>query len=391
MEEKSRLTIRKVEVFAVAIPRRRLHSMAFASESLSISNLVRIETDQGIIGLGEARVMKNWGGDHSHYYGETPETVAQVIRRYLGPCLQEQDPFAIERLTQKMHAAVKGYPYAKAALNMALYDIKGKALGVPVYELLGGLVQERIRLMHSIGIMSPDAAAREAAAVAADGIKDIKVKVGLDAENDCATVEAIRKSVGDSLTITLDANQGYRNAKTAIRVLRQLSRYNIAIAEQPVEGLDEMAEVTRQVDMDVMADESCWTPRDVLEISRRRAADCLSVYVAKAGGIGGAMKVAAVAEAAGLDFNLNGSGELGVGNAASVHTIAANPGAKIGAVIPLTAPAEKQQTKTGNRSYLDDIVTDAYEYEDGHLLVPRRPGLGVELDEAKVEKYWYKL
>lgn len=385
------MKITEIKVFAVAIPRRRLHTMAFAAESLSISNLVTVHTDKGICGLGEARVMQNWGGDHGRYYGETPQTVSRVIEACLAPLLLDQDPFAIESLRIRMDKAIPGHPYAKAALNMALYDIKGKALGVPVYELLGGLAHPRIRLMHSIGIMTPEQAAREAYAVAEDGIKDIKIKVGLDMENDIRTVEAVRQAVGKALRITIDANQGYCTAKAALQALKEMEPYDIFIAEQPVEGLDAMAVVTARSNIAVMADESCWTPRDILEIHQRRAADCLSIYVAKAGGIDGAYRAAAVAAAAQLPFNLNGSGELGVGNAASVQTLAAIAGHDIGSVLPLTAPAERRQTKVGNRSYLDDIVVEAYDYADGELWVSDRPGLGVSLNQAKVEKYWHQL
>lgn len=361
--------------------------MAFERESVSTSVVVILETNKGIQGVGEARVMRNWGGDYGRYYGETPEIAAMVIRQYLSPLIVGADPFSIEDLSQKLDGAIKGYPYTKAAINMALYDIKGKALGIPVYELLGGKVQERIPLMHSIGIMTPEQAEEEATRVVEDGIRFIKIKVGIDLESDLKTVEAVRRAVGSDVILTVDANQGYRIAKKAIPAIREMERYGIAIVEQPVEGLEEMKKVTASTDVRVMADESCWNERDALLISHLQAADCLSNYVAKAGGISGAVRVAAVARAANLDFNLNGSGELGIGNAASVQTLAALPPTGIGSVLPLTAPSGLAQTATGCRTYLDDIVKEAYEYDRGSILVPDRPGLGMTIDPDKMEKY----
>jgi muconate cycloisomerase len=286
-----------------------------------------------------------------------------------------------------MDLAVKGYPYAKTAVDEALYDIKGRALGVPVYELLGGLYREEIPVAHSLGWMEYEEATSEAAAAVAEGIKTIKIKVGRSEGYDVGVVRQVRDTIGDEVDIVVDANQGWPTPKYAIRVLRQMEEYGIRYAEQPVEGIARMAQVAQAVDVPIMADESAWTPQDVLEIAERRAADMISLYTTKPGGLFKAKKVAAVAEAAGLPLNVNGSHETGVGNAANLHLVASTAAVTEAGVFPVTTIEGDQPTEMAGKMYLDDIVTRPFVYRDGHLVVPSTPGLGIELDEDKVDKY----
>src|SRR5581483_1800998 len=150
-----------------------------------------------------------------------------------------RDPCAIGELHAIMDRAVKGYPYAKAALDMALYDAAGKALGVPAYDLLGGCYRRRIPVAHSIGLMEID--------------KDVEL------------VRRIRDAAGPDVEITVDANQGYDSPKTAINAIRAMEEYRLLFMEQPVEGLDAMAQVATSVKTPIMADESAWTPQDIYD------------------------------------------------------------------------------------------------------------------------------
>lgn len=148
-----------------------------------------------------------------------------------------------------------------------------------------------------------------------------------------------------------------------------------------------MAVVAAGVDTPIMADESAWTPQDVLEIVRKKAADIISLYTTKPGGLFKAKKVAAVAEAAGLRCNVNGSVETGVGNAANLHLAASTAVASLASVVPVSTPQEKRGTGIAGIYYTDDIITEAFEYADGEIVVPDKPGLGIELDEEKLERY----
>jgi muconate cycloisomerase len=381
------MKITGVETINVALPPRRLHRMAFSEGRLGNYVIARVRTDEGIDGLGEATVMREWGGDYGRYFGESAELTVALIESVLGPALVGSDPFAIEQAHRAMDLAVKGYPYAKTAVEEALFDIKGKALGVPVYELLGGLFRSEIPVAHSLGWMDFDEAAAEAVAAVAEGIRTIKLKVGKSADYDVQIVREIRSAIGPDVDIVVDANQGWPTPKYAVRVLRQMENHGIRYAEQPVEGIARMAQVTRAVDVPIMADESAWTPQDVLEIAERHAADMISLYTTKPGGLLNAKKVAAVAEAAGLPVNVNGSHETGVGNAANLHLVASTAAVTETGVFPVTSLKGREPTQMAGRMYLDDIVTTPFTYSDGHLLVPSGPGLGVELDDDKVAAY----
>jgi muconate cycloisomerase len=151
-----------------------------------------------------------------------------------------------------------------------------------------------------------------------------------------------------------------------------------------------MAQVARVVEVPVIADEGCWTPQDAMEIVKRAAADVLSIYFTKAGGLLRSMQIGAVAEAAGLPVNVNGSLEGGVGNAANLHLGVALGGTVLPGVITVNTLAGREQTKVGGVFYTDDVITEPFEYADGALKVPNKPGLGIELDGKKVEKYRVK-
>ncbi len=381
------MKITGVETFNVALPWRRLHKMAFPSGKLGNYVIVRVHTDDGIEGLGEATVLKEWGGDYGRYFGESPELTVALIQSVLGPALMGEDPFAIEQAHRAMDLAIKGYPYAKTALDEALYDIKGKALGVPVYELLGGLYRREIPLAHSLGWMDYEEATAEAVAAVAEGIRTIKIKVGRSADYDVRIVRDVRAAVGGDVDIVVDANQGWPSPKYAVGILRQMQEEGIRYAEQPVEGLARMARVARAVDVPIMADESAWTPQDILEIVEREAADMISLYTTKPGGLFKAKKVAAVAEAAGLALNVNGSHETGVGNAANLHLVASTAAVTEAGVFPVTTIKGNEPTQMAGKMYLDDIITQPFEYREGNLVVPSGPGLGIELDEDKVAAY----
>ena len=381
------MKIQSIETIPVRLPTRRVHQWANLKTPIGAYLLVKLTTDDGWTGLGEAPALKDWGGDHMRYYGETPSSVANVIRDILAPSLVGEDPRRIEWIHALMDRAIKGFPYSKAAIDMALYDVAGKAAGVPAYQLLGGLYRESVPVSHSIGLMDMDEAVAEVRRVKEEGIKTIKLKGGVEPKRDVELLRRVREALGPEMNLTVDANNGYRSAKEAVQVTKAMEPYNILYMEQPVEGLDAMAEVTRRVDTPVMADESAWTTWDVLEIIEKKAADIISIYATKPGGLLKAKKVAAIAEAAGFPCNVNGSVEMGVGNAANVHLAAATEAVNLACVIPVTTPDAEASGRTAGIYYKDDIVTEPFEFADGALKVSHRPGLGIELDDEKVERY----
>jgi muconate cycloisomerase len=380
------LRIERVETFAVTLPERRKHPTFTQAEKQGEYVIVRVSAE-GLTGLGEATVLKEWGGDHGRYYGEHPATTVKLIDEVFGPAILGADATSIGVVMDTLDRVAKGYPYAKAAIDVALHDLVGKALGVPVHRLLGGAYRRQVRVAHSLGILEMDRLLAEVEAAVGEGIRTIKLKVGFDPQRDIETVKRVRALVGDDVEITVDANQGWADPKTAIQTIRQMEPYRVLFVEQPVEGMRGLAQVAQAVDTHVMADESAWNAHDVLEIARLQASDVISIYTTKPGGLHRAAKMAAVTEAAGFSANVNGSAETGVGNAANLHLAAAMKVVTHACVVPISAPAEQLPTQTAGRSYTDDIIAEPFEYADGCLIVSDRPGLGVELDDDKVAKY----
>ena len=221
-------------------------------------------------------------------------------------------------------------------------------------------------------------------------IKILKIKIGLNPEEDIERCIKLREKFGSYFKIRVDANQGYPAPKVAVQVIKAMEEYGIRYMEQPVEGIDAMAQVARRVATPIMADESAWTPQDVLEIVRKRAAEIISLYTTKPGGLFKAKKVAAVAEAGGLQCNVNGSVETGVGNAANLHLAASTAVASLPCVVPVSTPKGKGKKGIAGIYYQDDVIAEPFEYSDGDIVVSSKPGLGVELDEEKLEHYRVK-
>ena len=388
------MNIVSVETIRFRLPRRRLHRTSFSSsesgDPIGTYVLVKITADNGLVGWGEAPVLIKWGGDYQRYYGESTFTTKHIIEDYLAPVLIGSNPLNIEPILLKLNQAVKGYPYAKAAIDMALYDLIGKFLQVPVYQLLGGAHTEWVSIAHSIGIMPIDEAIKEASQVITEGVRTVKLKVGINPEHDVKLVQRVRETIGPDIHITIDGNQGYRTSFEAIHTLRRIEEYGVQFAEQPVEGIAEMARVARAVNIPLMADESAWTPQDIIEINRMDAARLVSLYTTKAGGMYNAKKVAAVCEATGIICNVNGSLESGVGNAANLHLACSTNVVKLDSVLPVSTPAGRGTGGIVGLFYLDDIIKEPFEYRDGALRVPQGPGLGIEVDMEKIEKYGLK-
>ena len=384
------MKITRIETIPIRLPTRRVHQWARLTTPIGVYVIIKLITDEGLVGLGEAPVLKDWGGDHMKYYGETPKTTVHIINDILAPALKGKDPSQIAALHSLMDQAIKGYPYCKAAIDMALYDVVGKGLKIPAYQLLGGRYRERVTIAHSIGLMEIDKAVEEALQVKDEGIKAIKLKGGQEPKRDVELVRRIRKAIGTEIQVAVDANQGYPAPKVAVQVIKAMEEYGIRYMEQPVEGIDAMAQVARRVATPIMADESAWTPQDVLEIVRKRAAEIISLYTTKPGGLFKAKKVAAVAEAGGLQCNVNGSVETGVGNAANLHLAASTAVASLPCVVPVSTPKGKGKKGIAGIYYQDDVIAEPFEYSDGDIVVSSKPGLGVELDEEKLEHYRVK-
>lgn len=336
--------------------------------------LVRIETDEGVAGIGESTVDIG-------FFGQTLEQVQAAIADYLGPQLVGMDPFDREHLMWVID--FRENSVAKAGIDLALHDLLGRAAGLPVSVLLGGRFRERVPVAIEIAGGPPDAMARECLAFMERGVRAFKPKIGGDPDKDVDRLRAIRETVGPHVSIRADANQGY-TVKEAIRLCRLAERYEVGLEllEQPVAtwDLQGMASVRRSVDTPIEADESCFSIHDAMQLIRHEAADVLNIKLGKAGGLYNAKKIAALAEAAGLRCVLGTSYGLGVEIAAKAHLFASTQ-------LVTDAVEFTELGLHGNLLEAPWCESLALPLEDGCLPVPEGAGLGVEWDAGQVDAY----
>jgi muconate cycloisomerase len=380
--------ITDIKVHQVQLPARRQHNWATKmSTPIGHHAIIEVLTDEGLIGWGESPAGATWGGSHMRYYGESPETVAVVIRDYLLPAVLGLNPVDISVIHARMDLAIKGHPYAKAAVDIAVYDLAGKAFGVPISTLLGGSHRDSIEVAHSLGIMDLDRCYAEAEEAVAEGALTIKCKTGLDPERDVTLVRELRRRLGNTIKIRVDGNESYSSVGEAVSVTKRQEEFDILLCEQPVVGALGLARVAERIESPVMADESAWTVQDILELDKLNAAQCISLYVTKPGGLYRARQVADIAEQVGMYCDIGGSIETGIGNAANLHLGSATKIARLPSVCPVSQPEGSNGPKIAGVYYLDDLISEPFRFESGRVFTPTGAGLGIEVDRQKLKRY----
>jgi L-alanine-DL-glutamate epimerase-like enolase superfamily enzyme len=287
------------------------------------------------------------------------------------------DALDINRAHQLMDAAVqfsRAANPAKAAVDMALYDIVGKALGTPVYNLLGGRVRDTVPLSMSIRIAPIEEMIAQSKEVIRRGFKGVKIKVGIDPRHDLDATAAIRAALGPEAIIRVDANMGWRSRRAALAIIEGLEPHNIHSVEQPLpaDRIEDLAWLREASPVPIMVDESVWGPDDAQRVIDARAADIINVYVAEAGGLRNAARIFAMAEVAGIACTIGSMPELGIGTAAQMHLAVAMP--------ELLGPSDV----CGVLYNAESLIIGTLPIYDGLAGVPAGPGLGVVLDEARL-------
>ncbi|MEG0803791.1 MAG: enolase C-terminal domain-like protein, partial [Pygmaiobacter sp.] len=220
-------TIQSVSIKVLEMPLKKQWKISLYEQNTRAHAVVRVMTDDGIVGYGEA-------APSPAFMGETGYTMETAVNRYLGPAVVGGDVFDVDLLHEKMDFALYGNYAAKSAIDMALYDIMGKMLQVPVYKLLGGgLYRDKIPLSWVVGMQDLDSSIEEAREKLAEGYRVLKVKVGISPDRDYNLLKCIREELGDGFPIRVDANQGY-DYKTALSTFRKLEEFGLESIEQPV-------------------------------------------------------------------------------------------------------------------------------------------------------------
>jgi len=321
--------------------------------------IIKIETDEGYVGYGEAKPSLA-------VLGETIDTVAAVLP-LLRDVLIGQNPFAIESIHKAMDAAILRNSSAKAGIDIALHDIMGKKLNMPLYQLLGGY-RNSFATDMTVSIDTPDAMAAEALAHEQTGYNVLKIKAGIDAETDIEAMRLIREAVGPDMRLRADANMGW-DAATAIRVINIYEQYGVEMVEQPMRywDIDGLAYVCSRVNVAIGADESLHTPQDAMRLAKVRAADVFNIKLMKSSGIYPALRINAIAEASGVNVMLGCMLETRIGNAASAALVA----------------AQRNITEADLDSFVyyeGKGITGGFDLQSGVMTMLDTPGLGVSVD-----------
>lgn len=300
---------------------RLITPFAIAGGTLDVmeSALVEIRDADGAVGLGEVNPMPPYSG----------LTLAQVRSLLEGPLRTAVVGAAgspgVAHAKMDRVASGPAARLAKAAIDIALHDLRARRQGMSVAELLGGAQRDAVPLAWVVGLGDVDATIEEAVSRAREGYRTLKLKIGRDPQRDVAVVGAVREALPDC-ALRVDANAGY-DVETAVDVLGRLADCGLELAEQPVPPGDnsKLAEVRRRTGVPIMADESLQTTADAISLLRSDACDVLNVKVTKLGGLHRAQQVAAIAEAAGVPIMVGSMPEMGVATAAGLEFARALP------------------------------------------------------------------
>lgn len=356
-----------------SIPLR--NSVSFSTGRLDAADhvLLEVETDEGITGVAEAI-------PRSMVYGESQASIVAAIRDWFAPMVIGLNPFEVERLWERV-SVVEGNHTCKGALDIAMHDIQGKALGLPCYQLLGAW-QNRIRISCLLGFgAAGDVARRAAEAVAERGFTAFKLKVGKDPHRDVETIRSVREAVGSEAIIALDANHGYRGPQ-AIKVLDLTADCDVSWLEEPcpVEDPDGRRMVAQFARVPVLLDESCRTFGEVYREVQSGSGRMVSIKTPRTG-FRLSRKIVDFCEGSGVDNLVGTQGETGLGTLASLHFAVASPRTA-------AHPAELSWSTT---EMADDLLVDTPLVRHGFLEVPDAPGIGAVLDPDKVRHYTVSL
>jgi L-alanine-DL-glutamate epimerase-like enolase superfamily enzyme len=362
------MKIAKIEAIPFRVPMREVVKFATGQLAELEHVLVRIHTDQGLIGQAEAPARPM-------VYGESAVSIVAAVRDWFAPAIVGLDPFAIEHAWARLDK-VEHNQTAKAAIDIALHDIIGQATSVPLHRLLGGWSTE-IELSHILGLGTPGQVADQAREVMAKyGFRTLKLKAGIDPRRDTAMVRAVREAVGPDVRLHVDCNHGY-SSLVATRTVPEWEPYDIAWVEEPCPGWDVRgrALVAAATTIPLMADESCTTVAAVNEEIRRGTCRLMSLKNARTG-YTLSRKIIDLCEANGVVPVTGSQGDTEIGALASAHFHAAHR-------ITASGPAEL----TFFVDAADSLFIEPIAIRDGKFTVPDRPGVGLHIDEKKLERY----
>jgi len=365
--------IEKIETTIIDLPLKRIHKFSATTIDCKAFVIVQIYTKNGIVGIGEATTP---GGPW--WAGEAVETIKVMIDNYLAPALIGENALQINSLLNKMDSVVANNPFAKAALEIALFDIKGQALDVPVYKLFGGLTHESMPLKWPLAQGDAKADLAEAETLmSSNTAQEFKVKMGyMSPEDDVSYIGELCRGLNGKATLLGDLNATWDELTTQ-KHLPALVEHGLDMLEQPIAAwnYEALARIRKASPMPILADESVFSARDVNDIYKHNSADMLSLKMFKHGGLTRTNQIAQIAAEKGIACYAGTFLESSIGTAAFMQLLAAQDNINGGNEL------------VGPIWLADDIVEDPVQYKDNHIWVKHGSGLGVTLDQSKLSRY----
>jgi len=363
------MKISKVEAIPFRIPLKKATQWARGVQDAAEHILVKIHTDEGILGIAEAPPRPT-------IYGESIQSIKFAVDQWFGPMIIGLNPFEIEAVWDKFNA-IAWNPTAKAAIDMALHDIIGKAVNVPCYKLFGCWT-DKIQLSWCVNLNSVREMVDEGKEMIQKyGFRALKLKIGIDPKKDVEMVKTMRKELGDEIFLYADANQGY-DPLVAVKAIREMTAYGIALVEEPCPVWDKKGRkmVSEKIDIPIMGDESCFTPIDVMREIELGALRIVLIKTARTG-FTLTRKIMHLCEQAGIR-NFHGmQGDSSVGTLSSAHFCA---GFK-------NTSSYYPNDLSFFLHLTDDFLAKPIQIKDGYLHLTNDPGLGIVMDEKKFEKF----
>jgi len=353
------MKITKLDAWPVSMRLSEPYTIAYQTVQAVKNVFLRIETANGHSGYGCAAPDET-------VTGETVESVIRVLEDCVAPSIKGSDPLRVAMILERQKRSITAQSSALAAVDMALYDLLGKAANLPVWKLLGGF-RNRIETSVTIGILSVTETVERAREFAARGFRSLKLKGGRDVDGDIERVLKVREALANKVALRFDANQGF-TVEQSLRFVEGTRQANLELIEQPTpKGQpDLLGRVTSVVPIPVMADESLMTLRDAFRIAQQELADMVNVKLMKVGGISEALQVTAVARSAGLEVMVGCVDEAALAICAGLH-------------FALARPNVVYADLDGHLGLVNDPSAGAVTLREGTLFPSTKPGLGFDL------------
>jgi o-succinylbenzoate synthase len=360
------MKITSIEVFPIAIPLKQPFKTSKAQQTMGNFVIVKVHTDEGIIGLGE-------GDPRPHMTGETLETTTYVLKKYICPHLIGENPLDIAKIHNIMDRLIELNPSAKCAIDIAIYDLIAKKCNMPLYALLGGAIRRDLYFNAFCDLAEIKETIQVIKEQIKEGARSVKIKVGSDPLRDFQKVRELRKEIGPEFDLIVDANQAW-DVYEAINAIRNMEKY-VTVVEQPIfwKDLEGMAKISKMFKVHIMADESVWFVHDAKKVARIGAATMINIKFTKSGGIYEAKKIATVSSLYGIKCMVGTTTETSIMTSARAHFAASTENVKY--------------LDADTRTYLYEDVAYGLKMEGKKVLLEDKPGLGIEVDDKILKKY----